>query len=476
MLRVLYVFLEKDMYASVSQSRPPLQTIPLCVLFAIALGGALTPTVRGAISTDVSAHVPRLPPLLISASAWTVEAEAFSRQGLAPLNVRTEYPRPANLRSPLMLSIQLVSSQNESAQIPLQVNSRFSSPTHPGLLFEHGMRLASWPRTTPAQALIVKNGVPFECMHIMTAARDSAAPQTEGTIASHLNMLNSIKPLAVEYVAENFASAKPQVECERITVCLCDMPDFSARHPMSIRSKKLADGSGLAAHQMIPPETKVVFRTEPDDYTRTVEQRLVVNVLDEAEHGKHTKLGNGLKRELLAIVAHNTSTESSYRAFSALLADATGTNDLERGQSLLAWTAREEAEYDLNRLIYFTALHHYRSLQYDAALKQINRYLADQDAHGSRNSKDDFLMLKALCAWGEGNDGVSAISVVNEMLDEYPDSPLVPHALFLRAWVNLYGGNTGAARAGFAEVISRHPQSDFAARARQVLAGLPAAD
>jgi len=172
-------------------------------------------------------------------------------------------------------------------------------------------------------------------------------------------------------------------------------------------------------------------------------------------------------------MATNASPENSYRAFLALLADAAGTTDLHRGQTLLAWTEREGTSYEVDRLVYFTALHLYRTLEYDAALGLINRLLAATDTKG-REDRDQFMMLKALCAWGEGNDGASAIEVVNAMLTDHPDSPLVPHALFLRAWVHLYCGRTGEARTGFKDVISRHPQSEYAVRAAQMMTGLPA--
>ncbi len=429
------------MHAVVFQSRPSRPHISACALFALAVGGfGLTAPVRGAISADILVHVPQRPTLLISASAWNVETETWAREGLSPLYL--------------------------SAESPL--------PTHGGL-FESGMRATVWTNAVLTPALTVMNGAPGERERIVTAARDPLVAHKEYASASLRHMWkDSAGPLALEHGAEFGSSAKPLPGRAPVTVRSSGMPGF-AKESVTIRPMAILDGSAQAMREM-PPEARVTLRVAPDGYAETLDQRLVAGVLDEAEHGGHTKLDDALKRELRSVLAHGAPTESSYRAFSLLLADSTGTNDLERGQALLAWTEREGTEHDLSRMIYFTALHHYRSLQYDAALKHINRYLAAQGAEGAWEGKDQLLMLKALCAWGEGNDGAFAIEVVTEMLEEHPDSPLVPHALFLRAWVNLYCGRTAEARTGFGEVIARHPQSEFAGRARQVLAGMDADD
>ncbi|NLC83421.1 MAG: hypothetical protein GX748_19775 [Lentisphaerae bacterium] len=224
------------------------------------------------------------------------------------------------------------------------------------------------------------------------------------------------------------------------------------------------------------PEYRFVLRPTSEEITRALDQRLVAGVLDEAgRRDSTTMLDDALKRELLSVMANDASPENSYRAFLALLADAAGTNDLHRGQTLLAWTECAGTSHDVERLVYFTALHLYRTLEYDAALGLINRHLATPDTKG-RAGRDQFLMLKALCVWGGGNDGASAIEVVDAMLTEHPDSPLAPHALFLRAWVHLYCGRIGAARTGFGEVVSKYPRSEYATRAEELLAGLPAGE
>lgn len=466
------------MYVFGFQFWPLRRQTPPCVLFALALGGwALAATVQGAISADVSTHIPLLPPLLISSSAGSKETKAFERSGLSPLNVKFECPLSGTTYPTIKLDMHEVFLQPKLTQTPLQVNAECPLPPNAGPLFDFDVSPMAWPNATQTQTLTMENGAPGERVRIANAARVPVAPYTEHSLTSLRHTWKAFtNPLVVEFDTEHRTPVKSQPRPDVTLVGTSDMPlGLLDKQPLSVQPQSLASDLGHAMRAM-PPEPMVVLSADYQGHVKALDQRLVAGVLDEAEHGNHSKLEGALKKELLAVVAHGTSTESAYRAFLTLLAGSMGTNDLERGERLLTWTERAGTTQDLNRLVYFMALHRYRSFKYAAALNGIDQYLDTRSKEGSWDGKDQFLMLKALCAWGEGNDGASAITVLNEMLAGYPDSPLVPHAIFLRAWVSLYCGRTGEARAGFGEVVSKHPQSEFAGRARQVLKGLPAGD
>ena len=402
----------------------------MCAL--VQAGFGLVASARGSVSADVWVHVPRLPALCISPTAWKGEIEATARPNLAPLSLRTGSP----------------------------------SSTFGGPLFHIRWQTEIWPTAFPSPSLTVTNCAPDGAERLTAATRTPFAPLANSTSSFQRPILALLKR-AEDYAAMNPAQSPPILAIRSST------PPGLARQPVAMRTRAIAGDSAQPRLGRVP-EYRIVLQATPGEIARALDQRLVAGVLDEAgQRGSATGLDDALKRELLSVMANDASPENSYRAFLALLADAAGTNDLHRGQTLLAWTERAGTSHDVDRLVYFTALHLYRTLEYDAALGLINRFLATPGKAG-RDDRDQFMMLKALCAWGEGNDGASAIEVVNAMLTDHPDSPLVPHALFLRAWVHLYCGRTGEARTGFKEVISRHPQSEYAARAAQMLTGLPA--
>lgn len=423
---------------SVSKSAM-LRHATVCALQILVFGGILfTVSAQGMVTVDVAAHIPKPPSLSMSDAACRAESEALARQPQKPPEVKPSF-------QPLFLS-----------NVPLFTEGMLSPP-EPGMFPRQPLSVTDEPLDRFISAMVqvcapligVEESVFAGMGHMLP---DTAVPLTIGGDAVSRSACpgsSRMMPVTVR-PPERVLGQRPSV------VVKVPKSAIDLRHQVS---EKL-------------PLLQVSFHAIPEELAQAVTQKLVAGVLDEAKNYSEQKLEEPLKKNLLAIMAHDTSDNNAYRAYSLLLADSAGTNDVERTQALLDWAEIGASSHDLSRLNYFTALHHYKSFRYDTALWHIDRQIAAQDERGLWDDRDRLLMLKALCEWGEGSDGVSAIKTVEKLLKDYPASLLVARALFLRSWVHLYCERPGAARAGFKEVIVRYPQSEFAERAKRVLEGM----
>jgi hypothetical protein len=218
----------------------------------------------------------------------------------------------------------------------------------------------------------------------------------------------------------------------------------------------------------VPVTPGVVYRPTVGIASPEIDKRIVEGVIDEAMLRDVNPYGPDLRRQLASIFAEGNFTNDTYRVFLILLADFSGSNDMERVASLSAWAEREEGGRFSPGVAYFIGYHLYKTFQYASAIGYIDRCLQMRDAR-----KDRLLMLRALCIWGEGGHGPETLVAIGKFLKEHPKSEYVPQARFLAAWVNLYDGHTALARSLMEKLVADFPSSEFAARARQVMEGLP---
>ena len=121
---------------------------------------------------------------------------------------------------------------------------------------------------------------------------------------------------------------------------------------------------------------------------------------------------------------------------------------------------------------YYVALYCYEKENYDAALKRTAAFSAEYPA--SRRWAVPLQMIQALCQirLEKYKEALGALSAI---ITASPDSPEAPKAHFLTAWAYMFTQENDKARSALQILKSKYPDSQYAAKATQLLENLKAA-
>ncbi len=194
---------------------------------------------------------------------------------------------------------------------------------------------------------------------------------------------------------------------------------------------------------------------------------LIDNVLRAAASGEINPRNPACRDMVLWFLYEYPFDERASEVFSLVLQSSAGNTVRKRTENLCAWSmSSHEGRY--------AAVLHYSSA---------HRLYQESDTRGTLQVLDlltsnfaDFfpdrrLLLHALCLVGEGRLDEAGI-FLGRIASELPDSPLIPNAEFLSAWILMQDNKMDEARSILDALVTGFPKSESAAKARRVLANM----
>ena len=185
-------------------------------------------------------------------------------------------------------------------------------------------------------------------------------------------------------------------------------------------------------------------------------------ILDQARTHDH-KRDPSMRLELAWVMHLDPFSGNAENVFSWITDGFPGRNPKERVANLVKWAEGYDDGKYLPDALYNSAYFSYRGSDYDRAVTFVDRYLDTV-----QRNQDRLLTLKALCL-AQKNDLPTALALLEKIQHDYPDSPMLPQALFLRGWIYLNDQKTEEARTAFANVVAKYPDDAFGKKARQIL-------
>lgn len=197
-----------------------------------------------------------------------------------------------------------------------------------------------------------------------------------------------------------------------------------------------------------------------------VDQLLVMNLFEEARQGGVNKRSPEIRKQFVRYIRTYPFTQEAYEAFEYILNNAAGNTLNRRMANLEAWACGYEGGRYAPILSYYIAYHLYRVNNHDAAAARI---AACKEQF--KEYHDRLAMLEAMCAIRK-NNLPQALTILEKVQEEYPDSSVVPEAVFLKAWVKAQDNELAEARTILQDLAKKYPASASAGKARQLLTEL----
>ena len=196
---------------------------------------------------------------------------------------------------------------------------------------------------------------------------------------------------------------------------------------------------------------------------------LLDGFMEDVKEGRLNKRDPQLREKMAWYLEEHPFTPAAYRLFTTLVEGSAGNTPRRKLDNLRSWAGTFRDGRYAPIVTYYAAYHSYRASAYRDALAFSDEYLGSYSANHDRVH-----LLKALCLVSQSRfpDALSALGRVGES----PDSPLLPQASFLTAWVHLQEQNTAKAKPILQALMRDHPASEYAAKAKQILEGLERKD
>ena len=194
-----------------------------------------------------------------------------------------------------------------------------------------------------------------------------------------------------------------------------------------------------------------------------VDLLIVSNVMDAARSGLLNPRNPELRGSLIWYVESYPYTPEAYRIFQFLVSNAPGNTDERKLAALGGWAQKFEKGRARQVVTYYTAYHLFRIKDYEKSIAWADEYMK-----GFADDHDRLYLLKALCHVQRGWNA-EALVAVRKVKDEFPDSPLIPEALFLEGWALLQTGKPAEARVVLQGLAAKHATSVSADKAREIL-------
>jgi tetratricopeptide (TPR) repeat protein len=192
---------------------------------------------------------------------------------------------------------------------------------------------------------------------------------------------------------------------------------------------------------------------------------LMTSILEEARSAGNG-LTDGMRHDLAWITLAHPFTNEAYEAIEVLVAGAPGAQERDRIDAVCRWARGYEGGRMGSNIVYYAAYRCYRLMDYDRALEY-----AGQCEEQNIPYKDRVVMLRALCRVGQ-NRTEEALQELQNVQTNYPDSAMVPQAIFFTGWIRMRSQKVQEAAAVFRELVAKYPNNSYADKARQILDGM----
>ena len=279
--------------------------------------------------------------------------------------------------------------------------------------------------------------------------------------AEAANSLPEAIVLGLSPVATNEAAWPEPIALARQVLAEVELP----RERILLSAPEQADPAALLA------EKAILVLTSPDVYARRapyLDYALIALLRQEIAEGRLNARHPQLRERLAGYVAQYPFTPEAYAVFNLLLDASGGNTPRRRRDSLLAWAAAAEAGKFEPIMCYYAAYDLFRQKSYAQALEFARAYLVRHAPHHDRVH-----MLRALCLTQTGAVEEAQAEIL-KLIQDFPDSPLIPEALFLNAGVLFQNGQMPEAQTALQTLSRKYPKTTSGAKAAQVLADLAA--
>ena len=432
-------------------------------------------------------HRSTSPPRMLSAS---IPLERPARPPMAPLHQQAHRPVPvAGVRRvrqeaatprPTASTFEVVATIARNALTPaervLETVKMTARPLRSAVLLARPG--ASPPAVPAAQALSLDapaRSVPLATQtlalgfNVPDARLATAAPRRLQTEAPTLAIASPVRTLGQDrsQPVPAMRRAAPMTLAQHasapiVAAAIHRVEARPARPGLSAPLRALETGSRTAT---FPGRPAVLLAASPAGLPAIGDlgSRIARMTIEAARAGEYT-LDEALPA-LTSVIALNPRAEDATEAFSILIDMLPGDAPAAGAGTVLDWTARH-ADGRLEAVAYSAATVFYARMQYADAIAFADRYMASFTAE-----QDRMLLLKALCFANMGRSA-PALDLLATFEARFPESELLPRALFLQGWMHIYDQQTEKAKGVLDELVRRFPEDAYAQRARQMLEGL----
>ncbi len=172
-------------------------------------------------------------------------------------------------------------------------------------------------------------------------------------------------------------------------------------------------------------------------------------------------------RPYLTVLLENPDAATDSEAlFATLLAGCAGHDERARLAAAETWAAGYAGGRHAPIIAYASARRAFTSGDYAAAAHRCERILADHPALAER------AMLLLAMARAQTGDRVRALQILAAFRADHPDSPAVPEARYMEAWIALQEMRNEEAVAILRDITAQTPRAPAAAKAAKMLAAL----